>query len=65
MQFLSKKSSKKESKMDLNSNVGLAPKRAIRHSWNADWHMKSANRHKIEAWPEDFLIEISPTLFDF
>ena len=58
--------------MDLNSNVGLAPKRAIRHSWNADWHMKSANRHmksanrhKIEAWPEDFLIEISPTLFDF
>ena len=51
--------------MDLNSNVGLAPKRAIQHSWNADWHMKSANRHKIEAWPEDFLIEISPTLFDF
>ena len=72
MQFLTQKSSKNESKLDQNSNVGSAPKRAIRHSWGADRHKKcadqhfsSANWHKLEAQPKDSFIEISPTLFNF
>ena len=72
MQFPAKKSSKKESKLDQNSNASSAPKRAIRHSWGADRHKKcadqhfsSANWHKLEAQPKDSFIEISPTLFNF
>ena len=53
-----KKSSKKESKSDKNSNAGLAPKRACWHSWSADWP-------KFSAWPESFLIEIKSIFFDF
>ena len=63
---------KKESKLDRNSNVGSTPKRAIRHSWSANWHMKSANRHfsnadwpKSLAWLKDSWSEIKLTLFDF
>ena len=52
------KSSKRESKLDQNSNVDLAPKRAIRHSWSANWP-------KLLAWPEDPLIKIKPIFFDF
>ena len=58
MQVSTKKTSKNESKLDQNSNVGSAPKKAIWHSWSADWH-------KLEARPEDFWIEISPNLFNF
>ena len=46
MQFLAQKSSKKESKMDQNSNTGPTPKKANRYFSSADWH-------KLEAWPED------------
>ena len=65
MQFLAKKVSKNESKMDLNVNTGPAPKRAIRHSCNADRHFPSTNWHKLEARPEDSWIEINLTFFDF
>ena len=34
--------------MDLNSNADPAPKRAIRHSYSADQHMKSVDWHKLE-----------------
>ena len=67
-----KKNSKKESKVDQNSNVGLTNKRAIWQSWNADryyssadWYFSSADRHKFETRPEDFWIEINLTFFDF
>ena len=50
--------SKKESKVDQNSNTGSAPKRAIRHFSSADWH-------KLEAKPEYTWIEINLTFFDF
>ena len=65
MQFLAKKSSKKESKMDQNSNAGPTPKRAIRHSWSADRHFLSADWHKLKAWPRDSWIRIISTLFNF
>ena len=65
MQFLAQETSKKESKLDQNSNAGLAPKRAIWHSWGADRHFPSADWHKNLAWPEDSWIEISPIFFDF
>ena len=72
MQFPAQKSSKKESKLDQNSNAGLAPKRAIQHSWCVDRHMKSVDRHMKSAdWPkllallEDSRIEINLTLFNF
>ena len=72
MQFPAQKSSKKESKLDQNSNAGLAPKRAIQHSWSVDRHMKSVDQHMKSAdWPkllaqlEDSRIEINLTLFNF
>ena len=57
--------SKKESKLDQNLNMGSAPKRAIRHSWSADQHMKSVDWPKLLARPEDSWIEINLTLFNF
>jgi len=36
MQVSAKKTSKKKSKIDQNSNAGPAPKRAIRHSWSVN-----------------------------
>ena len=65
MQFPAQKSSKKESKLDQNSNAGLAPKRAIQHSWSVDRHMKSADWPKLLAQLEDSRIEINLTLFNF
>ena len=65
MQFLAQETSKKEFKLDQNSNAGLAPKRAIWHSWGADRHFPSADWHKNLARPEDSWIEISPIFFDF
>ena len=62
---MAKKSSKKESKMDQNSNAGPTPKRAIRHSWSADRHFLSADWHKLKAWPRDSWIRIISTLFNF
>ena len=59
------KSPKKESKLDQNSNAGLAPKRAIQHSWSVDRHMKSANWPKLLALLEDSWIEINLTPFSF
>ena len=53
-----KKSQKKESKTDQNSNIGLAPKKAIRHFWSADWH-------KCGPRPEGIWIEINLTFFNF
>ena len=61
---MAKKILKKESKLDKNSNVDLAP---IRLSWSVDWHMESADQHmasvdrhfqstdwpKSSTWPED------------
>ena len=38
MQVPTKKTSKKDSKTDQNSNTRLSPKRAIRQFWSADWH---------------------------
>ena len=53
-----KKTSKKESKVDQNSNMSPAPKMSIQHSWSANWH-------KLKVWPKDYWIEINLTLFVF
>ena len=55
---LAKKSSKNESKLEQNSIAGLAPKRAIQHSWSANWP-------KFVARPKDSLIEIMSIFFSF
>ena len=44
--------------MDQNSNVGPAPKRAIRHFWSANWH-------KFGPRPGGTWIKIKHILFDF
>ena len=49
--------------MDQNLNAGSAPKRAIRHSWSADHHMKSVDWPKLLAQLEDSWIEIYLFLF--
>ena len=49
---------KKESKLDQNSNTSSTPKRAIQHSWSADWP-------KFVARSEDSLTEIKPIFFNF
>ena len=58
MQVPTQKISKKESKMDQNSNTGPAPKRAIWHFWSADWH-------KLGPWPKGTWIKLKYILFDF
>ena len=65
MQVSAQKTLKQESKMDLNVNTGLAPKRAIRHSCSANQHFPSPDWHKLEVRLEDSWIEINLTLFDF
>ena len=50
--------SKIESKMNQNSNMGPAPKRAIRHFWSVDWH-------KLGPWPEGTWIRLKLILFQF
>ena len=52
------KTSKKESKVDYNSNTGPAPKKAIWHSWSTNWH-------KCRPQPQGTWIEINLILFDF
>ena len=66
--ILGSRNLKKGIQIGLNSNTGSAPKRAIWHSWDADWHFRhfpSADWHKNLARPEDSWIEISPIFFDF
>ena len=58
MQVPAQKNSKKESKLDQNSNAGPAPKRPIWHSWSAD-------RHKCGARLEGFWFKINLTFYDF
>ena len=65
MQFPAKKSSKRESKLNQNSNVDLAPKRAIQHSPSANWHFPNADWPKLLAQLKDLPIEIKPIFFNF
>ena len=65
MQVSTQKNSKKEYKVDQNSNAGSTPKKAIRYSWSANRHFSSVDWHKFEAQPKDFWIEINLTFFDF
>ena len=78
MQFLAKKSLKKESISNHNWKGCLAPKKAYRHSWSVNRHMASANRHMTSAnrrfpsvdWPKCsvqpgiLLIKIKPIFFE-
>ena len=65
MQVLAQKSSKKESKLDQNSNANLASKSADRHLASANRHFLNADWPKSSAWPGDPLIEIKPVFFRF
>ena len=48
-----------------NSKAYLAPKRAIKQSWSANWHFSSANQPKCGTWPKGFQIEINLPFYDF